>query len=89
MIIKINSDYYVDLDDNSYNVHHVSVQQKDSKKATDKVLGYCSNLDRAIKTVIQHKMALSKDTLTLDEFLARWKGYNDSLSKFFAKINLS
>jgi hypothetical protein len=80
MNVKINGEYYIEIDNDQYILHQVKPQLKDPSKTSDKQIGFYTSLEKLIKVVIRRKMAEREETVTLDEFLALWKKYMESLS---------
>ena len=89
MTVKINPNYYFEVDENQFTLHFVKPQKKDPNKSSDVVLGYFTSLERLIKKIIQHHAGRSPLILDLDTFLEKWEAYGNNLSEKLAKMNLS
>ena len=57
-------------------------------ETTDIVLGYYTGVQRVIKGCIQHKLSREDTTVSLDEFMAKWKAYDEAMSNLFTNYNI-
>lgn len=88
MKIKINGSYYIEVTNESYDVHFVRPLKKDPTKTHDAPLAYCHTLERAVKRIIQHSMSKKNITVSMDGYLDRYEFLSEKIFKTLEKAGV-
>ncbi len=88
----VKAGYAIDVTDESYNAIKLgTVEDKNSKNygnVKETVLGYCTTIESAIKTVIKNKIASEDETVSLNEYIFRLERYADEIKSFVNPTSL-
>lgn len=89
-MIKINDEYYIDADANTYmlkQVHYVKTKEGEEKRQ-DATIGYYSTVDIALKGYLKHK---SREIVNKKEFenISEYLSYIEKLDKELKELKLN
>ena len=88
-MVKINNDYYIDADSNSYMLKQVkyAVNKKGEKERADGTIGYYTTIETALKGYLKHQ---SRDIVSKQVFnsIQEYLKYIQKLDKELAQLKL-
>lgn len=81
MKVNLEHGYYLIVGADSFDAYHQPPPNEETGKERNRmILGYYSNLEKAVKRIVQHYAAKQGGEMDMGEFLMRWRSIYDTFT---------